>query len=207
MMVLVNMVTENKKQRINGGYIIKESRCVIMVKDKGSGLTYDDGVVDGINKLQEWYNEGRRVGYDRGVAEGYAKGKEDMMIEMSNQLEDAYLDGYKACWYGDEPMVEDDEIRDMLSEKAAFSKGCRINNDTEKIVNGDLYVSGKILCMVEDAKERLNELHSQVLTSGFNGEREQRNGAIDILDVIHILDKVQQEYVSDALYEYLGYMK
>ena len=178
-----------------------------MVKDKVSGLTYDDGVVDGINKLQEWYDEGRRVGYDRGVAEGYAKGKENVMIEMSNQLEDAYLDGYKACWYGDEPMVKDDEIRDMLSEKAAFSKGCRINNDTEKIVNGDLYVSGKILCMVEDAKERLNELHSQVLTSGFNGEREQRNGVIDILDVIHILDKVQQEYVSDALYEYLGYMK
>ena len=104
-------------------------------------------------------------------------------------------------------MIEDDELRDIMSEWEPSPKGCRINNDTEKVVNGDLYVSGKILCMVEDAKERLNDLHSLVLTSGITGEKEQRTGAIDILFVIEILNKIQQEYVSDALYEYLGYVK
>ena len=52
-----------------------------MVKDKVPDLAYDDGVIDGMNKLQEWYNEGKHVGYNRGVAEGYAKGKEDMLAE------------------------------------------------------------------------------------------------------------------------------
>lgn len=174
-----------------------------MVKEKG--LTYDDGVIDGMNKLQEWYNEGRRVGYNRGVSEGYAKGKEDAVIGFSEELEDAYLSGYKDCFYGEEPMVEDDELRDVLSEWTTSPKGCGINNDTEKVVNGDLYVSGKILRMIEDAKERLNDLHSKVLTSGIIGETEQRNGAVNILGIIHILDGVQHEYTSEALYEYLGY--
>ena len=168
-------------------------------------LKYDNGVADGIDKLDEWYKEGRRVGYDRGVAEGYAKGKEDAMIGFSEELEDAYLSGYKDCFYGEQPMIEDDELRDVLSQQPPSPKGCRVNSDTKKVVNGDMYVSGKILCMIEDAKEKLKALHSTVLASGIKGEKEQRNGAVDILGIIEILNRVQQEYTSDALQEYLGY--
>ena len=146
-------------------------------EERKAGLTYDDG---------------------------YEKGKEDMAIEMSANLEDAYLDGFKACWRGEEPMIEDSELRELRFENMAYSKGCRVNNDSSKVVNGDLNVSGKLLCMIEDVKERLNRLHSQVLTSGITGEKEQRYGATEILCIIDILNRVQQEYVSDALYEYLG---
>lgn len=176
-------------------------------EDRQPELAYDNGVVDGINKLEEWYKDGRSVGYERGFAEGYAKGKEDMMIEMSNQLEDAYLDGYKDCFCGEEPMVEDDDIREFISGNLAYSKDGRVYYSSEPEIESDMYVSGKILCMVEEAKERLNKLHSKVLTSGITGEKEQRYGAVDILAVIDILGSVQKEYVSDALYEYLGHNK
>lgn len=158
-----------------------------------------------LRKNFEAFDNGFEMGKERGFAEGYDKGKEDMAIEMSANLEDAYLDGYKDCFYGEAPMIEDDELRDVLSEQPPSPKGCRVNNDTKKVINGDMYVSGKILCMIEDAKERLNKLHSKVLTCGIIGEREQRNGAVDILGIIETLNRVQQEYTTDALREYLGY--
>ena len=170
-------------------------------------LTYDDGVIDGMNKLQEWFNEGRRVGYDKGVAEGYEKGYENAMVDCSEGAEESYLSGYKDCYYGNEPMVEDDEIREILSEQPETPKGCRVNNDSEKVIEGDLYISGKILCMIENAKEKIHEVHKKVFTSGINGNEEQRNYALALLGVVKILDDVQHEYTSDALYEYLGYME
>lgn len=178
-----------------------------MVEEKEPELTYDNGVVEGMNKLQEWYNEGKRMGYDRGVAEGYEKGQEDMMIECSGGLEDAYLDGYKDRLYGEEPMVEDDELREILSAQPLTPKGRRVNVDAEKVVNGDLYVSGKILCMIENAKEKLYNIRKQIYTSGINSEKEQRNFALELFNVVKMLDDVQHEYTSDALYEYLGYME
>ena len=187
-----------------------ERECPItagLVEEETPELTYDDGVIDGMNKLQEWYNEGRRVGYDKGVADGYSKGQEDMMIECSEAAEENYLSGYKACFYGEEPMVEDDEIREILSQEPLTPKGHRVNDNAEKVVNGDLYVSGKILCMVENAKEKLYDIYKRVFASGVNGEEEQRTCARELLGVVKILDDVQHEYTSDALYEYLGYME
>lgn len=167
-------------------------------------LSYDDGVIDGMNKLQEWFNEGRRVGYDKGVAEGYEKGYENAMIECSEAAEENYLSGYKACFYGEEPMVEDDEIREFLSEQPSTPKGCRVNTDAEKVINGDMYVPGKILCMIEDAKEKLFEVRKQIYTPCISAEN-QRTLAFKLFAVEELLDKVQHEYTSDALYEYLGY--
>ena len=147
--------------------------------------------------------EQKQCSYERGFEKGY----EQAMIDCSNAVEDAYLDGYKACFYGEPPEVEDDEIREILSEQPATPKGCRVNNNAEKVVNGDMYVSGKILCMIEDAKEKLHNIRKRLYTSCTNGEKEQRELAIDLIKVVDILDTVQHQYTSDAMYEYLGYME
>ncbi len=137
----------------------------------------------------------------------YDDGYEQAMIDCRDGAETSYLDGYKDCFYGETPAVEDDEIREMLSEQLATPKGCRVNADAEKVVNGDLYVSGKILCMIENAKEKLFNIRKQIYSAGVNSEKEQRNFALELFNVVKILDDVQHEYTSDALYEFLGYME
>lgn len=200
------------KSNLNGGLapcVECERDCPItagMVEEKEPELTYDDGVVDGMNKLQEWYNAGKRVGYDKGVSEGYEKGQEDMMIECSGTAEDNYLCGYKDGLYGEPPMVEDDELREVLSKQPPAPKGCRVNMDAEKVVNGDLYVSGKILCMVEDAKERLTEIRREIYTSNINHD-EKRLLAFKLIKIVEVLDSVQHQYTSDEMYKYLGYIE
>ena len=103
-------------------------------------------------------------------------------------------------------MVEDDELREVLSEQALTPKGCRVNGDTEKVVSGGLYISGKILCMVEYAKENLFEVRKQIYSSSINKE-EKRALALSLFKVADLLDKVQHQYTSDEMYRYLGYME
>ena len=78
--------------------------------------------------------------------------------------------------------------------------------DTEKVVNGDLCISGKILCMIEDAKEKLFEVRKQIYTPCISAEK-QKALAFRLFAVEELLDKVQHEYTSDAMYEYLGYIE
>lgn len=185
-----------------------ERECPItagMVEEKEPELTYDDGVVDGMNKLQEWYNEGRRVGYDKGVAEGYEKGQEDMMIECSGAAEDNYLCGYKDGFYGEPPMVEDDELREVMSEQPTTSSNYMENAGVETLYD-DFCVSGKILCMVENAKKSLAEIRREIYTSSINYD-EKRLIAFKILKIVDMLDSVQHQYTSDEMYRFLGYME
>lgn len=147
--------------------------------------------------------EQKQCSFERGFEKGY----EQAMIDCRDGAETSYLDGYKDCFYGEPPAVEDDEIREILSEQPLTPKVCRVNNNVEKVANGDLYVSGKILCMIEDAKEKIHNIRKKIYSSGISGETEQRKCAIDLLTVVDLLDKVQHEYTSDALYEYLGYME
>ena len=185
-----------------------ERECPItadMVEEKEPELTYDNGVVDGMNKLQEWYNEGCRVGYDRGVSEGFEKGREDMLVECSNAAEDNYLCGYKDGYYGEPPMVEDDELREVLSEQPATPKTYMENAGIETLTD-DFCVSGKVLCMVEDAKKKLAEIRREIYTSSIN-YGEKRLIAFKILKIVDLLDSVQHQYTSDEMYRYLGYME
>lgn len=185
-----------------------ERNCPItagMVEEKVPELTYDDGVVDGMNKLQEWYNEGRRASYDKGVAEGYEKGQEDMMIEFSNSAEDSYLSGYKDGFYGEPPMIEDDELRKVMSEQSATSTNYMQDAGIETLVD-DFSVSGKVLCMVEDAKKKLADIRREIYTSSIKYD-EKRLIAFKILKIVDVLDSVQHQYTSDELYRYLGYME
>lgn len=176
-----------------------------MVEEKEPELTYDDGVVDGMNKLQEWYNAGKRVGYDKGVAEGYEKGQEDMIIEFSGAAEDNYLCGYKDGIYGEPPMVEDDELREVLSEQPALQKTYMENTGVETLVD-DFCVSGKVLCMVEDAKKKLTDIRREIYTSNIN-YGEKRLIAFKLIKIVEILDSVQHQYTSDEMYKYLGYIE
>ena len=136
----------------------------------------------------------------------YDDGYEQAMIDCRDGAETSYLDGYKDCFYGEPPAVEDDEIREILSEQLATPKGCRVTADTEKVVNGDLCISGKILCMIEDAKEKLFEVRKQIYTPCISAEK-QKALAFRLFAVEELLDKVQHEYTSDAMYEYLGYIE
>lgn len=146
--------------------------------------------------------EQKQCSYERGFEKGY----EQAMIDCSNAVEDAYLDGYKACFYGEPPEVEDEEIREILSEQSPTQKGCSVNTGAEKIVEEDMYVSGKILCMVEGAKKSLFEVRKKIYKSDIDAE-EQRVLALKILKVVDLLDKVQHQYTSDEMYRYLGYME
>ena len=136
----------------------------------------------------------------------YDDGYEQAMIDCRDGAETSCLDGYKDCFYGEPPAVEDDEIREILSEQLATPKGCRVTADTEKVVNGDLCISGKILCMIEDAKEKLFEVRKQIYTPCISAEK-QKALAFRLFAVEELLDKVQHEYTSDAMYEYLGYIE
>ena len=70
----------------------------------------------------------------------------------------------------------------------------------------DFCVSGKILCMVEDAKKNLFEVRKKIYKSNIDAE-EQRMLALKILKVVDLLDEVQHQYTSDEMYRYLGYME
>ena len=136
---------------------------------------------------------------------GFEKGYEQAMIECSGGLEDTYLDAYKDGYYGKPPVVEDDELRAILSGQPATPKTYMENAGIETLTD-DFCVSGKILCMVEDAKKNLFEVRKKIYTSGINNE-EQRTLAIKILKVVELLDNVQQQYTADEMYRYLGYME
>lgn len=139
--------------------------------------------------------------YERGFEKGY----EQAMIECSSGLEDAYLSGYKTCMHNEPPMIEDAELRNALSKQSVTPKTYMENADIETI-NDDLCISGKILCMVEDAKKSLFEVRKKIYKSDIGAE-EQRVLALKILKVVDLLDEVQHQYTSDAMYEYLGYME
>ena len=140
--------------------------------------------------------------YERGFEKGY----EQAMIECSGGLEDAYLDGYKDSLYGKPPMVEDDELRDALSEQPPSTNTYMDNAGVETLVDDVFCISGKILHMVEDAKKDLYEVRKKIYKSDIGAE-EQRVLALKILKVVDLLDEVQHQYTSDAMYEYLGYME
>ncbi len=137
---------------------------------------------------------------------GFEKGYEQAMVECSGSLEDTYLNAYKDGYYGKPPVVEDEELSKVLSEQQSIPKSCRFSNNYEKDAVEDLYVSGKILCMVEDAKKSLFEVRKKIYTSDINNE-EQRTLAIKILKVVELLDNVQQQYTADEMYRFLGYME
>ena len=139
--------------------------------------------------------------YERGFEKGY----EQAMVECSGSLEDTYLNAYKDGYYGKPPVVEDDELRAILSEQPVTPKTYIENTDMETVTD-DLCVSGKILCMVEDAKKSLFEVRKKIYKSDIGAE-EQRVLALKILKVVDLLDEVQHQYTSDAMYEYLGYME
>ena len=134
--------------------------------------------------------------YERGFEKGY----EQAMIECSGGLEDTYLDGYKDCLCGKPPVVEDDELREVLPEQPTTPKPYM------ETVTDDLCVSGKILCMVEDAKKSLFEVRKKIYKSNIDAE-EQRVLALKILKVVDLLDEVQHQYTSDEMYRYLGYLE
>ena len=143
----------------------------------------------------------KQCSYERGFEKGY----EQAIIECSGSLEDTYLNAYKDGYYGKPPVVEDDELRAILSEQPVTPKTYMENADIETI-NDDLCISGKILCMVEDAKKSLFEVRKKIYKSDIGAE-EQRVLALKILKVVDLLDEVQHQYTSDAMYEYLGYME
>ena len=136
---------------------------------------------------------------------GFEKGYEQAMIECSGGLEDTYLGAYKDGYYGKPPVVEDDELRAILSGQPATPKTYMENAGIETLTD-DFCVSGKILCMVEDAKKNLFEVRKKIYKSNIDAE-EQRMLALKILKVVDLLDEVQHQYTSDEMYRYLGYME
>ena len=60
--------------------------------------------------------------------------------------------------------------------------------------------------VVEDAKKSLFEVRKKIYKTDIVAE-EQRVLALKILKVVDLLDEVQHQYTSDAMYEYLGYME
>ena len=134
--------------------------------------------------------------YERGFEKGY----EQAMVECSGSLEDTYLNAYKDGYYCKPPVVEDDELKAILLEQPTTPK------PYTETATDDFCVSGKILCMVEDAKRNLFEVRKKIYKSDIDTE-EQRALAFKILKVVDLLDEVQHQYTSDAMYEYLGYME
>ena len=135
----------------------------------------------------------------------YDDGYEQAMVDCLNGMEDAYLDGYKDGLYGEPPMIEDDELRKVMSEQTSTSPNYMENAGIETLTN-DFCVSGKILCMVEDAKKKLAEIRREIYTSSIN-YGENRLIAFKILKIVDLLDSVQHQYTSDEMYRYLGYME
>ena len=145
--------------------------------------------------------EQKQCSYERGFEKGY----EQAMVECSGSLEDTYLNAYKDGYYCKPPLVEDDELRKVLSEQLSTLPNYMENAGIETI-NDDLCISGKILCMVEDAKKSLFEVRKKIYKSDISNE-EQRDLALKLINVAELLDRVQHQYTSDAMYEYLSYME
>ena len=146
--------------------------------------------------------EQKQCSYERGFEKGY----EQAVIECSGGLEDAYLDGYKDSLYGKPPVVEDEELRDALSEQPPSTNTYMENAGVETLVDDIFCISGKILNMVEDAKKDLYEVRKKIYKSDI-GTEEQQALALKILKVVDLLTSVQHHYTSDEMYRYLGYME
>lgn len=135
----------------------------------------------------------------------YDDGYDQALMDCGEAVETSYLDGYKDGFYGEPPMVEDDELREALSESPETSPNYMQDAGIETLVD-DFCVSGKVLYMVEDAKKKLTEIRREIYTSSINYD-EKRLIAFKILKIVDVLDSVQHQYTSDAMYEYLGYME
>ena len=140
--------------------------------------------------------------YERGFEKGY----EQAMVECSGSLEDTYLNAYKDGYYGNPPLVEDDELRDALSKQPPNTNAYMENAGVETLVDDIFCISGKILNMVEDAKKDLYEVRKKIYKSDI-GTEEQQALALKILKVVDLLTSVQHHYTSDEMYRYLGYME
>ena len=140
--------------------------------------------------------------FERGFETGY----EQAMVECSGSLEDTYLNAYKDGYYGKPPMVEDDELRDALSEQPPSTNTYMENAGVETLVDDVFCISGKILNMVEEAKKELYEVRKKIYQSDI-GIEEQQTLALKILNVVDLLTSVQHHYTSDEMYRYLGYME
>lgn len=135
----------------------------------------------------------------------YDDGYDQALIDCGEAVEKSYLDGYKDGFYGEPPMVEDDELREALSERPETSPNYIQDAGIETLVD-DFCVSGKMLCMVEDAKKKLADIRREIYTSSINCD-EKRLIAFKLLKIVDILDSVQHQYTSDEMYRYLGYME
>ena len=144
----------------------------------------------------------KQCSFERGLEKGY----EQAMVECAGAAEDNYLCGYKDGFYGEPPMVEDDELRDALSEQPPSTNTYMENAGVETLVENVFCISGKILNMVEEAKKDLYEVRKKIYKSDI-GTEEQQTLALKILNVVDLLTSVQHQYTSDEMYRYLGYME
>ena len=118
--------------------------------------------------------------YDLGLAEGL------------KEVEDYYIWGYRDCFLGEEPMIFDEELRELIEQEQSFE-------DCEKEEKLPFLIDTEIIDDLENMKKDIIE----ILRSKNNYT--STNSKKGLFSLLHDITVIQEKVTTSELHHYLGY--
>lgn len=151
---------------------------------------------DDLRLYEELYQQGE---LEKSVAKAYEIGKyngyEQGLAAISIASEENYIEGYKDCFFGEEPFVYDEDLEDLLEQEVSFE-----DYEPEREPIG-FVVDGEIIGGLESLKEEILDIKRKLnddisMIPLVNKE---------LYDLLHKLTVIQEKVSIDALHRHLGY--
>ncbi len=117
-------------------------------------------------------------------------------LGYSEGLDMGYCDGYEDGIRHIPPTVADDDLEALYED---FSEG------GENDYCPDFYADGSYLHKIERGKQLLHKIRMNLTDLRKGEDIDLRTISLDMLTVISLLSQVQEQYVIDEMYRYLGY--
>ena len=122
-------------------------------------------------------------------------------LGYSEGLDMGYCDGYEDGIRHIPPTVADDDLEAMYEDWA----DCEEDMVSDR--GGDLYICGNLLDKLETIKHRLHDTRHNISALDDVDEAISREFNRDLLYTISLIIGVQEQYVLNEMYRYLGYIE
>lgn len=129
------------------------------------------------------YEIGKNYGFDKGLSEG------------SLAAEDNYILGYKDCFLGENPVVYNEELNELLEQENSFE-------DYDNSVPAGIDIDTDIIDSLEVLKNELIDLKRGYLDREDIDDKQFINR---VMSMLHTIGIIQETYVKEELFRYLGY--
>ena len=129
------------------------------------------------------YEKGKNYGYNIGLAEG------------SSAAEENYALGYKDCLLGEKPCIYDEELEELLEQENSFE-------DYDNSVPAGIDIDTDIIDSLEQLKNELIDLKRGYLDREDIDDKQFINR---VMSMLHTIGIIQENYVKEELFRYLGY--